>query len=81
MHQSVLKGGTIAYISRGVVLGGAGGAMPPPPNFGNQLTFLNQGGQITTGTPGFFRPSDGPDIYLSHIHTTCRQNFMLEKAS
>ena len=53
-------------ISKGVVPGSAGGGMAPP-DFGRSVNPISTmetdyAHLITTGTPRFFRPSDGPEL-------------------
>ena len=62
---------------RGVVPGGAGGAMPWHPQIlADQLTLSQPGGTkyahlITTGTPGF---SDLPTALTDHVLTALENN-------
>ena len=54
------------YCDRGVVSGGAWGAMAPP-DFGRSVNPISTKGvrlcpPNNTGTPEIFRPSDGPDV-------------------
>ena len=70
-----------AAASRGVVPGGAGGATALP-DFGRSVNPISTRGTdyahlITTGTPRFFRPYDGPDAAAALYSSKSRQGLGL----